>query len=79
MEIYSEPRITKEGERWGLKVGEALDLKTGWDLKEGKQRPEAEEILEERKPKLLRRSPESTPCCKLRTMNKWTKERERSN
>ena len=45
MEMYSEPRITKEAEKWGLRTGGALDLKTGWDLNEGKDREAAEELI----------------------------------
>ncbi len=31
-EIYSPPRVTKEGQRWELKAGEAMDFTTGWDF-----------------------------------------------
>ena len=35
-----------------------------------------QEILEERKPRLLVGSPECAPYSKLQVMNKWTKDRE---
>ena len=32
-EIYSPPRVTKEAESLGLKIGEAMDFTTGWDFR----------------------------------------------
>ena len=32
-EIYSPPRVTREAKEFGLRVGEAMDLTTGWRLR----------------------------------------------
>ena len=32
-EMYSPPRVTEEGKRFGLRAGEAMDLSTGWDIR----------------------------------------------
>eukprot|EP00973_Karenia_brevis_P020700 2843716-Karenia_brevis.AAC.1 len=31
-EVFSMPRVTVEAQKCGLAIGEAIDIKTGWDL-----------------------------------------------
>ena len=40
-EIYSPPRVTTEGQKWGLSTGEAMDLTTGWDFRLKEHRDKA--------------------------------------
>ena len=41
MEVHSPQRVTAEGARMGLSVGEAMDLTTGWDFTRAEDRQKA--------------------------------------
>ena len=60
-EAYSPPRVTKEARKFGLEVGEAMDLTTGWDFRLKADRDRAEAYLDKHKPLLVIGSPE----CKM--------------
>ena len=70
-EVYSPPRVSEEGIRWGLKPGEAMDLTTGWDFRSRAQRDRAWQYLEEKKPKLLIGSPMCTLFSQLQNLSGW--------
>ena len=40
-EVFSPPRVTAEGRNWGFRVGEAIDLTTGWDFNKTADRKRA--------------------------------------
>ena len=79
-EMYSPPRVTKEGKKWGLEVGEAMDLLTGWDFDLISHREAALAYVDRVKPKLVIGSPMCTYFSSLQNLNKergseaWTKE-----
>ena len=41
VEMYSEPRVTPESKKFGMKAGLAMDLKTGWDFSKEEDRERA--------------------------------------
>ena len=41
-EVFSPPRVVREARRYGLSVGEAMDLTTGWDFTVEAHRRKAE-------------------------------------
>ena len=44
MEMYSPPRVTEEAKKFGLRVGTAMDLTTGWGTKQGSTRKNTNRI-----------------------------------
>ena len=60
-EVFSPPRISKEAERQHMRVGKAYDLKTGYDLKEEKDRRRMWKELHQDDPELVTGSPPCTP------------------
>ena len=56
-EMYSPPRVTAMGKEMGLKVGEAMDLTTGWDFTLERHRRAAWEYIRRVKPRLIIGSP----------------------
>ena len=76
-EMYSPPRITVQGEKLGLRVGEAMDLTNGWDFRKSEHREKARQYRRERKPKLLVGSPMCTMFCLLQNLSPWTQEKQR--
>ena len=40
-EVFSPPRVGKEAVKFGLEVGDAMDLTTGWDLNKEEDRVKA--------------------------------------
>ena len=45
VEIYSPPRVTAEAAKMELRTGEAMDLTTGWDFDDAKDRRKAEDYV----------------------------------
>ena len=76
-EFYSPPRTTAQGEKMGLKVGEAMDLTTGWDFRRPDHRERAREYRRKHRPKLLVGSPMCTMFCLLQNLSQWTEEKQR--
>ena len=76
-EMYSPPRVTVEGEKFGLKAGEAMDLSTGWDFRRKDHRDLAMRHVLEKKPKLVIGSPMCTMFSVLQNWSAWTPEKER--
>ena len=58
-EVFSPPRVGKEAMKFGLEVGDAMDLATGWDFTKEEDRVKAEKYVDEKKPQVLIGSP---PC-----------------
>ena len=40
-EIYSPPRVIAMGKKLGLRIGEPMDLTTGWDFRKPEHREQA--------------------------------------
>ena len=76
-EMYSPPRVTKEAAKFGLKVGEAMDLTTGWDFSKSEHRSMAMKYIDETRPKLIIGSPMCTMFSPLQRMTEWTLEKQR--
>jgi hypothetical protein len=68
-EVYSPRRVTSQGEKMGLKAGEAMDLTTGWDFRLKEHRDCARKYIHKYKPKLLIGSPMCTAFSTLQRMN----------
>eukprot|EP00434_Breviolum_minutum_P004449 symbB.v1.2.003922.t1/scaffold210.1/size302740/13 len=68
-EVFSPPRISKEAERRHMRVGKAYDLKTGYDLKEEKDRRRMWKELHQDDPELVTGSPPCTPFSILQSLN----------
>ena len=58
-EVFSPPRVSKEAVKYGLEVGDAMDLTTGWDFNLESHRRLADAYVDEQKPLVLIGSP---PC-----------------
>lgn len=76
-EMYSPPRVTAEARTFGLKVGEAMDLTTGWDFSLEEHKDMALKYIEENKPKLIIGSPMCTMFSPLQRLTGWTAEKQR--
>ena len=61
----------------GVKVGEAMDLTTGWDFREPEHRAKAREHRRKHKPKLLVGSPMCVMFCALQNLSERTEEKQR--
>ena len=70
-DIYSPPRITAEAARRRLRQGFAIDLATGWDLRESKHRKALLELIEREVPFVVVGSPPCTVCSTLQRMSQW--------
>lgn len=77
MEIYSEPRVTVEARKFGLAVGPAIDIKTGWDLTKAGERKRCMTWIRRSKPRVVILSPPCGSFSKLQNMNPWSAKRER--
>ena len=75
MEMYSPPRVTLQGEKCGLKIGEAMDLTTGWDFRRLEDQQKALKYIDEYKPKLVIGSPMCTMFSTLQNLTAWTPEK----
>ena len=69
-EVFSPPRVTIQAKKFGLEVGDAWDLTTGWDFNNPSHRAAAERYVEEKKPLVIIGSPPCTPFSQLQTLNK---------
>ena len=67
-EVFSPPRVGKEALKFGLEVGDAMDLTTGWDFNKEEDRTKAEELIEQQKPLVLIGSPPCVAFSQLQTM-----------
>ena len=76
-EMYSPPRVTAEGKRFGLKPGEAMDLSTGWDFRKADHREKAMKYIKEKKPRLVIGSPMCTMFSVLQNWSAWTEDKDR--
>ena len=74
-EIYSPPRVTSEGKKFGLNPGEAMDLTTGWDFRRSDHRAEAKEYIRTMKPFLVIGSPMCTMFSQLQALTGWSEEK----
>ena len=68
-EVFSPPRVGLEAAKFGLKVGDAFDLTTGWDFNIPEHRREAEERVDRDKPLVLIGSPPCVAFSPLQTLN----------
>ena len=46
-EMYSEPRVTPESKKFGMKAGLAMDLNTGWDFNKEEDKERARKYQED--------------------------------
>ena len=76
-EVYSPKRVTAEGEKMGLRIGEAMDLTTVWDFRKQEDRDRAWRYVKESKPRLLIGSPMCTMFSKLQSLSPWNEEKEK--
>ena len=67
-EVYSPPRVTAEAKKFGMEIGDAMDLTTGWDFSIPGQRQEAERYIDEENPLVLIGSPPCVAFSQLQTM-----------
>ena len=74
-EMYIAPRVAEEAKKYKLKVGEFMDLTTGWDFSKAADRRKAEEYIEANKPLLVIGSPECTLFSSLQNLTPWTEEK----
>ena len=68
-EVFSPPRVTSQAEKFGLKIGEAYDLTTGWDFKLKAHRDAVYQHVRDEKPLVVIGSPPCTPFSQLQTLN----------
>ena len=67
-EVFSPPRVGKEAVAFGLDVGDAIHLTTGWDFNKDEDRVKAEERVETQKPLVLIGSPPCVAFSQLQTL-----------
>ena len=63
------PRVGEEAAKFGMKVGDAMDLTTGWDFNIPEHRRKAEEYVDREKPLVLIGSPPCVAFSPLQTLN----------
>ena len=68
-EVFSPPRVTAEGRKRGLRVGEATNLLTGWDFNKTADKKRAQEYIRKYRPKLIIGSPSCTAFSLLQNLN----------
>ena len=56
-EMFSPPRVGSEAAKFGLKVGDAMDLTTGWNFNNEEDCRRAEQYMDEQEPLVLIGSP----------------------
>ena len=76
-ELYSPPRVTKEGAAFRLSTGEAMDLTTGWVFSLLKDRRQVLQYIDEKQPPLVVGSPMCTLFSSLQNLSPWTVEKAR--
>ena len=67
-EVFSPPRVGKEASKFGMNVGDAMDLTTGWDFNIPDHRRRAEEFVDREKPLVLIGSPPCVAFSQLQTL-----------
>ena len=72
MEIFSPPRVTVTARNWGFRVGEAMDLTTGWNFNKKEDRDKAWAYVIENEPFLIIGSPCCTMFSQLQNLHQWT-------
>ncbi|MDA8582882.1 hypothetical protein N9L68_01590 [bacterium] len=70
-EVFSPQRVGSEAKKCCLKVGDAMDLTTGWDFNIAEHRRQAEEYVDRVKPLVLIGSP---PCVAFSQLQTFVKE-----
>ena len=68
-EVFPPPRVTVHAKKFGLKVGEAYDLSTGWDFRIPSHRAAAYKHVQGEKPLVVIGSPPCTPFSQLQTLS----------
>ena len=76
-EIYSPPRVTTEGKKHGLRIGEAMDLTTGWDFRRSEDRSRAMAYIDKYKPQLIIGSPMCTMFSSLQALSGWNEQKSK--
>ena len=74
-EVFSPPRVGKEAMKFGRHVGDAMDLTTGWDVKQEEDRIRAEQYIDKEKLLVLIGSP---PCVAFSQLQAPIPESERN-
>ena len=75
-EIYSPPRVLKKVQKFGLKPGLSMDLKTGWDFSLPADRQEALRLLSVHRPALTVLSPPCTTFSTLRFLSNYKRDKK---
>ena len=79
-EVFSRPRVSVQAEKFGLKAGIAMDLRTGWDFMKNGDRKRAMQWIRQNKPLVVVLSPPCTEFSQIQNLNDWTPRRaERYN
>ena len=68
-EVFSPPRVGTEAAKLGMKVGDAMDLTTGWDFNIPEHRRKEEEYIDREKQLVLIGSPPCVAFSPLQTLN----------
>jgi hypothetical protein len=74
-EIYSEPRITIEAQKFGMRSGKAMDLRSGWNFAKQEDRDRAMTYVRTQKPEMVVGSPMCTMFSKLQQLTPWNRRR----
>ena len=77
LELQGHTKVHKEGSRFDLKVGQGLDLATGWDFRKTEHRRKVMEQMDKLKPKLVIGSPMCAIFSELQQRSRWTSEKQR--
>lgn len=77
VEMYNPPRVAVEANKFRLRVGESMDLVTGWDFSKREHRHKAMQYIDKLKPKLIVGSPMCTILSSLQNLSGWNSEKER--
>lgn len=67
-DFFSPPRVSHGAAKFGIDVGDAMDLTTGWDFIEEADRGRAEEYVDKEKPLVLIGSPPSVAFSQLQAL-----------
>ena len=77
-EVFSRPRVTEAAKKFGLSVGEAIDIATGWDLSKKRARRRCLKWIRQNKPQVIMISPPCTAFSRLQGLSKWSANKERT-
>ena len=77
-EVFSPPRVGKGAIKFGMKVGDAMDLTTGWDFNLKSDRDKAEKYIDDHQPLVVIGSPPCTPFSQLHNWSPDTPENRRT-